>query len=112
MTTRLSEPKGVAYDTFTDSVFVANAGDGSVLMLRGDDLAPIGRIELGEDADNVRVDAQRSRVLVGYGNGALAVVDPATRTKAGDIRLKGHPEGFQIDETGSKVFINVPDARD
>ena len=108
----LSEPQGVAYVPFADSVFVANAGDGSVHVLRGDDLAPIGRIELGEDADNVRVDPQRNRVLVGYGNGALAVIDPAARTKAADIRLKGHPEGFQIDETGSKVFVNVPDARD
>lgn len=108
----LSEPQGVAYVPFADSVFVANAGDGSVNVLRGDDLVPIGRIELGEDADNVRVDNQRNRVLVGYGNGALAVIDPATRTKAADIRLKGHPESFQIDETGTKVFVNVPDARD
>ena len=107
-----SEPQGVAYVPFADSVFVANAGDGSVHLLRGDDLAPVGRIELGEDADNVRVDTQRNRVLVGYGNGALAVIDPATRTKVSDIRLKGHPEGFQIDETGTKVFVNVPDARD
>jgi DNA-binding beta-propeller fold protein YncE len=108
----LREPQGVAYVPFADSVYVANAGDGSVHVLRGDDLAPIGRIELGEDADNVRVDPQRNRVLVGYGNGALAVIDPATRTKAADIRLNGHPEGFQIDETGTKVFVNVPDARD
>jgi YVTN family beta-propeller protein len=108
----LSEPQGVAYVPFADSVFVANAGDGSVHVLRGDDLAPIGRIELGEDADNVRVDAQRNRVLVGYGKGALAVIDPATGTKAADIRLRAHPESFQIDETGTKVFVNVPDARD
>ena len=108
----LSEPQGVAYVPFADSVFVANAGDGSVHVLRGDDLGPIGRIELGEDADNVRLDTQRNRVLVGYGNGALAVIDPVTRTKAADIRLKGHPEGFQIDETATKVFVNVPDARD
>ncbi len=108
----LSEPQGVAYVPNTDSVFVANAGDGSVHVLRGDDLAPIGRIELGKDADNVRVDTRRNRVLVGYGNGALAVIDPATRTKVGDIRLNGHPEGFQIDESGAKVFVNVPDARE
>jgi YVTN family beta-propeller protein len=110
--TGLSEPQGVAYVPFADSVFVANAGDGSVHVLRGDDLAPVGRIELGNDADNVRVDTRRNRVLVGYGKGALAVIDPATRTKAADIRLKGHPESFQIDETGTKVFVNVPDARD
>ena len=107
----LSEPQGVAYVLFTDSVFVANAGDGSVRVLRGDDLTPTGRIELGDDADNVRVDAARNRVLVGYGKGALAVIDPASQTKTADIRLKAHPEGFQIDETGSQVFVNVPDAR-
>ena len=110
--TGLKEPQGVAYVGFADSIYVANASDGSVWVLRGDDLAPIGRIELGDDADNVRVDAQRSRVLVGYGKGALAVIDPASRTKTADIRLKGHPEGFQIDETGTQVFVNVPDARD
>jgi hypothetical protein len=91
---------------------VANGGDGSARVLRGEDLAPIGLIELGEDADNVRVDAQRSRVLVGYGKGALAVIDPTSRTKAADIRLKGHPESFQIDESGTQVFVNVPDARE
>ena len=108
----LSEPQGVAYVPFADSVYVANAGDGSVRVLRGDDLAPIGRIELGDDADNVRVNAPRNRVLVGYGKGAVAIIDPATRTKAADIRLKGHPEGFQIDEAGTQVFVNVPDARE
>ena len=61
---------------------------------------------------NVQVDAARNRVLVGYGKGALAAIDPATRTKAADFRLKGHPEGFQIDETGAQVFVNVPDARE
>ena len=107
----LSEPQGVAYVPFADSVFVANAGDGSVRVLRGDDLSPIGRIELGDDADNLRVDAAHNRVLVGYGKGALAVIDPASQTKTADIRLKAHPEGFQIDKTGTQVFVNVPDAR-
>jgi YVTN family beta-propeller protein len=108
----MSEPQGVAYVPFADSVYAANGGDGSVRVLRGDDLAPIARIELGSDADNVRVDGQRNRVLVGYGKGALAVIDPATRTKAANIPLKAHPEGFQIDETGTRVFVNVPDARE
>ena len=108
----LREPQGVAYAPFADSIYVANAGDGSVRVLRGEDLAVVGRVELGDDADNVRVDAQRSRVLIGYGKGALAVIDPASLMKTADLRLKGHPEGFQIDETGTQVFVNVPDARD
>jgi YVTN family beta-propeller protein len=107
----LSEPQGVAYVPFADSVFVANGGDGSVRVLRGEDLEPIGRIELGDDADNVRIDAARDRVLVGYGKGALAVIDPASQTKTADIHLKAHPEGFQIGETGTQVFVNLPDAR-
>jgi hypothetical protein len=108
----LSEPQGVAYVPFSDSVFVANAGDGSVRVLRGEDLAPIGHIELGDDADNVRVDTARSRVLVGYGNGALAVIDPVRLSKTADVPLKAHPEGFQIDEAGTRAFVNVPDARE
>jgi DNA-binding beta-propeller fold protein YncE len=108
----MSEPQGVAYVPFADSVYVANGGDGSVRVLRGEDLAPTGRIELGDDADNVRVDTPRNRVLVGYGNGALAVIDPASRTKTADLRLKAHPEGFQLDEAEGQVFVNVPDAHE
>ena len=100
----LAEPQGVAYVPSSDSVFVANAGDGSVRVLRGKDLTPIGHIELGDDADNVRVDPARKRVLVGYGKGALAVIDPVSLAKTADIRLKAHPEGFQIDETGTQVL--------
>jgi YVTN family beta-propeller protein len=108
--TGLSEPQGVAYVPFGDTIYVANAGDGSVRVLRGEDFAAIGRIELGDDADNVRVDAQRKHVLVGYGKGALAVIDPASHTKTADIHLKGHPEAFQIEETGTRAFVNVPGA--
>ena len=107
----LSEPQGVAYVPSVDNVYVTNGGDGSVRVFSGDDLAPLARIELGTDADNVRVDGQRSRVLVGYGKGALAVIDPTTRSKVADIRLKAHPEGFQIEETDGRVFVNLPDAR-
>jgi DNA-binding beta-propeller fold protein YncE len=108
----LSEPQGVAYVPFADSVFVANAGDGSVRVLRGEDLTPIGRIELGDDADNVRMDVAHKPVLVGYGKGGLAVIDPVSLSKTADIRLKAHPEGFQIGKTGTEVFVNVPDARE
>lgn len=107
--TGLSEPQGVAYEPTTDAVYVTNAGDGSVGVLRGEDLSPAGRLELGNDADNVRIDAVRKHVLVGYGAGALAIIDPATRAKIADIRLKAHPESFQVE--GDRVFVNVPDAR-
>ena len=52
----LPEPQGVGYDPATDTLYVANAGDGSVRLFKGAELSPIGRIELGSDADNIRVD--------------------------------------------------------
>src|SRR3979490_3295908 len=73
---------------------------------------PAGRIELSDDADNIRIDSWRNRIVVGYGKGALAVIDPASRSKVADIPLKGHPESFQFNETGSRIFVNVPDARE
>jgi DNA-binding beta-propeller fold protein YncE len=110
--TGLSEPQGVGYEPTTDTLYVANASDGSVRLFRGEDLSPAGRIDLGDDADNVRFDAQRNRLIVGYGKGALAVIDPRTQSKIGDIRLKAHPEAFQIESSGARAFVNLPDARE
>jgi hypothetical protein len=107
----LSEPQGIGYEPSSDTVYVANAGDGSVRVLRGADFALLERLDLGDDADNVRIDALHHRVLVGYGKGALAEIDPASRSKTGEIRLSGHPESFQIDDAGQQVFVNVPDYR-
>jgi YVTN family beta-propeller protein len=107
----LKEPQGVGYVPWTDTLYVANAGDGSVRLYRGADLAPVGRIDLGDDADNVRVDVEHKRVYVGYGKGALAEIDPGNGNKIADIPLKGHPEGFQLDPTSTQIFVNVPNAR-
>src|ERR1051325_10927750 len=46
----LKEPQGIAYEPSTDTVYVANAGDGSARILRAEDLTAIGRIDLGDDA--------------------------------------------------------------
>jgi YVTN family beta-propeller protein len=58
----LRAPQGVGYLPEADILYVANADDGSVRLFRGSDYAAIGRINLGEDADNVRVDAAANRV--------------------------------------------------
>ncbi len=106
----LKEPQGVGYVPSTDTLYVSNAGDGSVHLFEGADLSPGGRIELGDDADNIRVDMQAHRVFIGYGNGALAVIDPASRAKVADIPLKAHPESFELDGANGRIFVNVPDA--
>jgi len=30
--------------------------------------------------------------------------------KIGDLKLDGHPEAFQFEQNGSRIFINVPTA--
>ena len=104
------EPQGIGYEPATDTVYVATAGDGSVRIFSGSDFAALGTIALGSDADNVRVDPMAHRVYVGYGEGALAVIDPVSRKRIGDIPLAGHPESFQLDAQSSRIFVNVPDA--
>ena len=106
----LSEPQGIAYHAATGTLYVANAGDGSLRLFQASEFAPLGSITLGADADNVRLDPWRNRIIVGYGKGGLAVIDPASRRKIADMPLDGHPESFQFDETGSRIFVNVPDA--
>lgn len=109
--TGLKEPQGVGYVPATDTLYVANAGDGSVRLFRGSDYSAIGRIDLGDDADNVRVDTAANRVFIGYGRGALAVIDASSHRKIGAVRLKAHPEGFQLDDGAGRIFVNLPDSR-
>jgi DNA-binding beta-propeller fold protein YncE len=108
--TGLKEPQGMGYVASTDTLYVANAGDGSVRLFQGTDLSPAGRIDLGDDADNIRIDARANKLFIGYGKGAIAIIDTAKRAKTGDVQLAAHPEGFQLDSTGTKIFVNVPDA--
>jgi hypothetical protein len=108
----LEEPQGVAHVPSADTIFVANGGDGSVRLFGAEDYRPAGRINLADDADNVRLDVKANRVLVGYGSGGLALIDPASRSKVADIRLKAHPESFQIDSASGRIFVNVPKARE
>ena len=109
--TGLEEPQGVGYVPTLDMLVVANAGDGSVRLFRGGDFAATAKMQLGKDADNVRVDADSKSVYVGYGAGALAVIDPANHAKIKDIALPAHPESFQISRDTQQVFVNLPDAQ-
>lgn len=110
--TGFSEPQGVLYLPSRDQVYVADAGDGTVHILDGGDLSTVQKIALGSDADNIRLDPTTGQAVVGYGSGALAPIDPASRSKGADIALPGHPESFRFDGAGSRAFVNVPDARE
>jgi DNA-binding beta-propeller fold protein YncE len=107
----LKEPQGVGYLRATDTLYVANGGDGSLRLYQGPDYAANGRIDLGSDADNVRVDQAHQQIVVGYGSGALAIIDAVARSKVTEIPLRAHPEAFQLDADAGRAYVNVPNAR-
>lgn len=104
----LREPQGVAWLVGQREIVVAS-GDGTVRFYRAADRQEVARVNLGDDADNVRIDPRNGNVVVGYGSGGLAVIDPATHQIVRKLALPAHPEAFAILE--SRVFVNVPHRR-
>ena len=104
------EPQGILHVPDTNRVFVANSTANRLDILDAESLVLVGHVTGLEDADNVRYDAQARKVYVGYGRGALRVLDATTGVSAGDIALPGHPESFQLEGNGTRIFVNVPTA--
>lgn len=104
------EPQGIAAVPDARVVAVANGQGEGIQLIDAGDFRQKGAVALGDDADNVRYDATAKRIYVGYGGGALAAIDAATAKVAGTVTLAGHPESFQLERTGSRVFVNVPTA--
>jgi DNA-binding beta-propeller fold protein YncE len=103
------EPQGILYVPDQDRIYVANGKADRVDVLDADSLAVRKRLD-SEDADNLRMDRKGGKVIVGYGKGALRFIDPASEEISGEVRLSGHPESFQMEEAGSRIFVNVPTA--
>ena len=104
------EPQGIVAVPDAKLVAVANGQGEGLQFLNADDFRPGPMIKLGEDSDNVRYDASAKRLYVGFGRGALASVNPADAKVLGEAKLAGHPESFQLERSGPRVFVNVPTA--
>ena len=105
------EPQGIEYLAQTNRLYVANGSANRVDVLDGASLNALKRIGELDDADNVRYDAAAGMVIVGYGSGALRLMKADTAEAAGDIKLAGHPESFQLESGDSRIFVNVPTAQ-
>lgn len=108
--TGLSEPQGVFFDSGANRIFVANANDGTCRIFDGNTFKLVGTVNYSSDADNIRYDPGLEQIYVGYGEGALGILDAATGQKLFDIPLSGHPESFRLETTGPRIFVNVPAA--
>ncbi|MBV1692656.1 hypothetical protein KRR38_34760 [Novosphingobium sp. G106] len=102
----LHEPQGVAYLDRLNEIVVA-CGDGSVHFYAASDRREVAQLDLGDDADNVQIDSRNGHVIIGFGGGGLAIIDPADAQILSRVSLAGHPEGFRL--KGSRAWINIPD---
>jgi hypothetical protein len=117
----LEEPQGLFYDASSSRLFVAT-GDGATRIYDGTTFQLLQTVKFSDDADNIRYDARGKRVVVGYGgekalrgrpegSGALAFLDTSGKQTA-EIVVDAHPESFQLEKSGTRVFVNVPDKKE
>jgi len=105
-----AEPQGIAVVPDGHVVGVANRRSGRVQFFDATSQQPTSSLQPGDDADNLRYDQAAKRVYVGYGNGAIAAIDPENGKLLGQATVHGHPESFQLERSGPRIFVNVPTA--
>lgn len=110
--TGFHEPQGVGFIPEYNRIFVANAKDGACDIIDGSSFKLVKSIKFADDADNVRYDTKTRSVYVGYGTGALGIIDAESGKHLGAIKFDGHPESFQLEKSGPRIFVNIPTARD
>ena len=109
--TGLRKPTGVLYLSEPNEIAVANGDEGTFKFFNGATYQLVRTVGALDDADNVRLDPKTKLIYVGYAAGALAVIDAATMKPTGSIKLAAHPESFQLEQEGSRIFVNIPDAK-
>src|ERR1700688_1040632 len=121
----LDEPQGAYFDSEINRLFVACGGDGTVKIFDGSTFKLLQTVTLDLDADNIRYDARGKHIVVGFGGekflagkvtrpgggGALEVLDLMGK-KVAEVPTDAHPESFQLEKTGTRVFVNVPDTQE
>lgn len=106
-----SEPQGLAFAPASNRLIIANGGSGQVDILDAITLKTLFASPDLPDADNVRYDPETDLAYVGYGDGGLAVIRVATGKLLARIPLPAHPESFQLEKEGHRIFVNVPGAQ-
>jgi DNA-binding beta-propeller fold protein YncE len=107
----LYEPQGVAFLKDRALIAVANGDDGTCQLFDAKSFKLIDTNDFKVDADNVRYDPASQRLYVGFGDGSLGVIDSNERKRLADIKLSSHPESFQLESQGNRIFVNLPKSR-
>src|SRR5438094_4415211 len=109
--TGLGAPQGIAYIPELNRIFVANDKGGICKIYNGKSFQAVGGLDFKDDADNVRYDDATKKLYVGFGSGGIAVVNAPDGKQIGSIKLSAHPEAFELEKTGKRIFVNVPNSR-
>jgi len=110
--TGLGSPQGVAFVPDLDRLFVANDNGGICRIYDANSFQQSSELNLKDDADNVRYDAASKKIYVGFGSGGIAIINAADGKQIGSIKLSAHPEAFELEKRGKRIFVNVPNSRD
>lgn len=104
----LHEPQGVAYIPSLKRLVVANGDNGACIFFNAANYAQVNSIDLKDDADNIRYDPATNLLYVGYGDGAIAIIEANSMKQVASIPLDDHPESFQLSKKENRIYINVP----
>src|SRR5438552_9190523 len=104
-------PQGIAYIPELNRIFVANDKGGICKIYDGKSFQAVGRLDFKDDADNVRYDSPTKKIYVGFGSGGIGVVNAVDGKQIGSIKLSAHPEAFELEKNGKRIFVNVPNSR-
>jgi DNA-binding beta-propeller fold protein YncE len=107
----LGAPQGVAFVPELNRLHVANDKGGVCNIYDADSFQLISKVDFGDDADNVRYESASKRVYVGFGSGGIGVINAVDGKQVGSIKLAAHPEAFELEGQGQRIFVNVPNAR-
>jgi DNA-binding beta-propeller fold protein YncE len=106
-----SRPQGVFYSADFKRLFVANGGDGTYKVFRGDDLKLIDSVPLGTNPNHVGYDPATKYLYVAFREGPnaghLAIVDTRTGNRIGDVRTDALPGGIKIESAGPRIFVTL-----
>jgi hypothetical protein len=111
--TGLEHPQAAVYVPGIDRIVVSSQS-GKLRFYDAESYALVKTVDFGPnaDTDNMRYDPVSRRIYVGYGDGArgaLAIVDPAAMERLEEFKLGSHPESFQLERDGPRIFVNLPD---
>ena len=106
----LGSPQGLVYVPELNRLLIANDKGGLCQIYDAKSWRLIGTVDLRDDADNVRYDSVTKQIYVGFGDGGIGVINATDGRRVGSIKLAGHPEAFELEKHGRRIFVNVPNA--